>query len=93
MLCVPGLLQPEPLSLWQATADSCFCKETLNTQGSFGSISVGSLGPGAHKVVVFFIFIFIFLSPLSVSGVYGFDSKDDFAPPTILLGLFLCLWM
>ena len=23
MLCHPGLLQPEPLSLWQATADPC----------------------------------------------------------------------
>ena len=23
----------------------------------------------------------------------GFDSKPDFAPPTILLGLLLCPWM
>ena len=30
------------------------------------------------------------LSPLSVSGGYGVDSKHDFTPPTILLGLLLC---
>ena len=23
----------------------------------------------------------------------GFDSKSDFTPPTILLGLLLCLWV
>ena len=43
------------------------------------SVCVGSLGPGAHKVC---------LSPLT--GM-GFDSKCDFAPPPILLGLF-CPW-
>ena len=35
---------------------------------------VGSLGPGAHKVL---------------AGM-GFDSKRNFAPATILLGLLLC---
>ena len=35
----------------------------------------------------------ICFSPLSISGRYGvFDSKHDFAPPTILLGLLLCPW-
>ena len=34
----------------------------------------------------------ICLSPLSISGRYGFDSKHYFAPPTFLLGLFLCPW-
>ena len=32
------------------------------------------------------------LSPPSVSGGYGVCSKYSFTPPTILLGLLLCLW-
>ena len=48
------------------------------------SVSVGSLGPGANKVC---------LSPLSVLVGMGFDSKRNFAPPTIFLGLRLCSWM
>ena len=28
----PGLLQPESLSLWQATTDSCFHRKHSNTQ-------------------------------------------------------------
>ena len=36
---------------------------------------------GVHKVC---------LSPLSVYGAMGFDSKCDFAPPTLLL--LLCSW-
>ena len=44
------------------------------------SVSVGSLGSGAHKVC---------LSPLT--GM-GFDSKCKVAAPTVLLGLFLCPW-
>ena len=49
------------------------------------SVSVGSLSPGAHKVC---------LSPLwvSLAGMV-FDSKCDFAPPTILLELLLFPWM
>ena len=69
----------------------CPCSRPLLTHTSQGtlkqssvSVSVGSLGPGAHKVC---------LSPLSVSGQYGVDSKHDFAPPTVLLGLLLCPWM
>ena len=47
-LCDPGLLQPEPLSPWQATADLCFHRrQTL--KGRSDSASVGSLGPRAHK--------------------------------------------
>ena len=54
-------------------------QETLRHRS--GSVSVGSLGPGAHKVWA-----------LQVSlGRMGFDSKCDFAPPTILLGI-LCPW-
>ena len=44
ILCLQGLRQAEPLSPWQATAD-----QTL--QGRSDSVSVGSLGPGAHKVL------------------------------------------
>ena len=31
-LRLPGLLQPEPLSPWQATAESCLCRRHSNTQ-------------------------------------------------------------
>ena len=31
-----------------------------------------------------------FSSPPNISGGRGFDSKRDFVPPTILLGLLLC---
>ena len=44
---------------------------------------MGPLGPGAHKVC---------LSPLSISGRKGFDSKWESGPPTVLLGLLLCPW-
>ena len=47
------------------------------------SVSVGSLGPGVHKIC---------LSPLSISDGYGVCFKCEFAPPTILLGLFLFPW-
>ena len=30
--CLPGLMQPEPLSLWQATADPCLHRRHSNTQ-------------------------------------------------------------
>ena len=42
----PGLLHPEPLPLWQATADPYLHRRYSN---SFGSVSVGSLSPGAHQ--------------------------------------------
>ena len=56
-------------------------EETL--KHSSDSVSVGSLDPGVYKVC---------LSPLSVSGGMGFDSRCDFAPSTILLGFILCCW-
>ena len=52
----PGLLQPEPLSLWQATADTCLCRRHSNTQRQvwpsllWGSLLL-SLGSGVHKVL------------------------------------------
>ena len=48
---LPGLLRPEPMSPWQATADLCICRRYSNTQSRSGSDSVGSLGPGVHKVL------------------------------------------
>ena len=57
-------------------------QETL--KHSSVSVPVWSLGRGAHKVC---------LSPLSFSGGMRFDSKHDFVPPTILLGLLLAWTM
>ena len=42
MLFIPDLLQPEPLFPWQAT-------QTYKVKS--GSVSVGSLSPGAQKVL------------------------------------------
>ena len=44
-LCDSGLLHPEPVPLQEATGDS----QTL--KGRSGSVSVGSLSPGAQKVL------------------------------------------
>ena len=55
-----SLLHPEPLALWQSTADLYLHRRHSNTVLS--SVSVRSLAPGAHKVC---------LSPLSVSGRNG----------------------
>ena len=44
----PGLLQPEPLPLRQATADPYLHRRLKHRSGS---VSVGSLGPGAQKVL------------------------------------------
>ena len=53
--CLPGL-QPEPLSLWQATADPCLCRRHSSTHRQvwlsllWGHCSF-LLGPGAHKIL------------------------------------------
>ena len=65
---------PEALPLQQSTADSYL-------KHSSGSVSMGSLGPGVHKIC---------LSPPSIFGRYGFDSKQDLTPNTYLLRLLLC---
>ena len=54
----PGLLHPGPLPLWQSTADLYLHRRHSNTALS---VSVGSMGPDAHKV---------FLSPLRISRSY-----------------------
>ena len=86
----PSLLQtaiPKSAELRAPASAAVHClpeppQETL--KHSSISVSVGSLGPGAHKVC---------LSPLSISSGMGFDFKPDFASPTILLGLLLCPWV
>ena len=54
-LSPPGLLQQEPLSTWQATADMCLCKRHSNTQRqvwlSISWRSAAFLGPGWHKAL------------------------------------------
>ena len=65
----PGLLHPEPLPLWQATADPHLHRRHLNTQKQ------------------------VWLSLCLVWCAKGFDSKCNFAPPTILLWLLLFPWM
>ena len=45
----PGLLQPEPLSPWQATSDPCLCRE--HSKADLAQSLVGFLGPGVHKVL------------------------------------------
>ena len=61
------------------------CSSTGDTQtlkGRSGSVSVGPLGPGSHKVL---------FEPSSLASM-GCDSKCDFAPPTVFLWLLLCPW-
>ena len=58
--------------------------DTQTLKGRSGSVSVGSLGPGTHKV--------LFEPSTHLWQVWGFDSKPDFTPPTILLGCLLCPW-
>ena len=50
MLRDPGLLQPEPLSSWQATAHPCLHRKYSNTQRQVWFSLCGPLGPGARKV-------------------------------------------
>ena len=73
---------PEPLPLWQATADLSLCTRHSNSQRQVWLSLCGLWVLGCTRFC---------LSPLGISGVgMGFDSKHDFAPSSILLGLFLC---
>ena len=72
------------------TQSPCLCSKPLLTHTSAGDTQTqfwlslcGIPGSQWHKVC---------LSPLSISGQYGVDSKRDCAPPTILPGLLLCPW-
>ena len=84
-LCLPGLLQPEPLSPRQDTADPCLRRRHSNHRGRSDSVSVGSLGPGVHQV--------LFEPSKHLWWVWGLILKHSFAPSTILLGLLFYPWM
>ena len=60
------------------------CTSAQTLKHSPGSVSVGSW--------VLVLTRFIWALWASLVGM-GFDSKHNFAPPTILLGLLLCPWM
>ena len=77
----PGLLYPEPLPLWQSTADPYLHRRHSNTV-----LSQSLWGPW-DPVDTRFVRALL----ASLAGM-GFDSKHKFAPPTILLGLLLCPW-
>ena len=84
----PSLLQPEPSSPPQVTADPWLHRRDSNTQRQVWLSLLWGLWVLVHTRFC--------LSPPSISehtpvGM-GFDSKCDFIPPTILLGLLLCPW-
>ena len=81
-LHLPGLLQSESLSPWQATADLCLHRRHSNTQRQVWLSLLWDLW-----VLVCIRFC---LGPPNISGGLGFDSKCDFTSPTILLELLLC---
>ena len=78
---IPGLLHHEPLPLQQATADPYLRGGSTQVWLSLCGVSGSWCAQG---------FVGVLLA--SLAGM-GFDSKCDFAPPTILLGLLLCPWM
>ena len=75
----PGLLHPEPLSLWQATSEPYLHRRCSRFCLSLCAVSGSWCTPG------------LFEPSESLVGMW-FDSKCNFASPTILLG-FLCPWI
>ena len=84
-LCDPVLLQPEPLAPWQATADLCLHRSHSNTQRQVWLSLCGASGSWCTQG-------FVWALPVSLACM-EIDSKHYFVPPTIFLGLLLCLWM
>ena len=78
----PGLMHPEPLPLWQASADPYLHRRHRNTQRQVWLSLCG---------VSWYTAVFLWALQASLACM-GFDSKRDFFPPTIWLGLLLCLW-
>ena len=72
MQCLPGLLQPEPLSPRQATADPCLLRRRSEA-GLAQSLW------GLWVLVHTRFFVWDLQTPLASMG---FDSKCDFTPPT-----------
>ena len=75
------MLHPEPLPLWQATPDTCICRRHSNTV----------LDQSLCGLWVLVCTRFVWILQVSLVGM-GLNSKLDFAPPTVLLGLLLCSW-
>ena len=79
---IPRLLHPEPLPLRQST-DKLYlhrkCSNTVLSQSLWG------LWVLVHTR-------FVWAHWASLAGM-GFDSKCEFAPPTVLLGFLLCAWI
>ena len=75
------LLYTEP-RLQQATADPYLCRRHSNTHRQVW-LSLCGVSWCAQG--------FVWALWVTLAGM-GFDSKSDFAPPTILLGLLLCPW-
>ena len=80
---LPYLLQPEPLYPGQATADPCLRRSHSTLKGRSGWASCGA--PASSCVQSFVWALQATLMDM------GFDSKHDFAPPTILLGFSFAL--
>ena len=76
-----GLLHPEPVPLWWAIADLYLCRRHSNNQRQ-AWLSVCGIFWCAQG--------FVWALWASLAGM-GFDSKHDFAPPTILLGFSFAL--
>ena len=85
MLRDSGLLQPERLSPWQATADLWLHRRHSTTQRQVLLSLWGTSGSWCTRG-------FVWAVQASLASV-GSDSKCDFTPPTILLGLLLSDWM
>ena len=83
----PGLLQPEPLPLGQSTADLYLCKRHSKTDLAQSLWSLWVLVRTQTSTLRGLVWTLW----ASLVGM-GFDSKHDFAPPTVLLGLLLCPW-
>ena len=77
----PGLLDPEPLSPQQSTADLYLLRRHPNTVLSQPLWGLWILVCTRYVLALW----------ASLVGL-GFDSKCDFSSPTILLGLLLCPW-
>ena len=75
----PRLLHPEPLPCGRPLLTHS------NTQRPMWLSLHGASGSWCAQGFVWALWV-------SLAGL-GFDSKCDFAPPTILLGLLLCPWM
>ena len=51
MPCDPGLLHPEPLPLHRPLLTCTATGDTQTLKGRFDGVSVGSPGPGAHRLL------------------------------------------